>query len=110
MLSEPTWRTSLVRHLESDPPRFVNPQRVMPSEIWYKNRCVSENNTRTMTPLLSALNSEPQSVRIEHRLIGRDGFADAIQLRACRLVGIPRRRQAAEFQQTGHQQEPGLVR
>jgi len=35
MVSEPTWQTSLVRHLESDPCRFVNPQRVMPSEIWY---------------------------------------------------------------------------
>jgi len=35
MVSEPTWRTSLVRHLESDRRRFVNPQRVTPSETWY---------------------------------------------------------------------------
>src|ERR1017187_10060905 len=36
MVSEPTWRTSLVRHLESDRHRFRNPQRVTPSGIWYK--------------------------------------------------------------------------
>src|SRR5450830_1482530 len=35
MVSEPTWRTSLVRHLESDQRRFGNPQRVTPSGIWY---------------------------------------------------------------------------
>src|SRR5450755_824720 len=49
MLSEPTWRTSLVRHLESDPPRFVNPQRVMPSEIWYN----------TITPIVCTTKRSP---------------------------------------------------
>src|SRR5665811_333890 len=36
MVSEPTWRTSFVRHLESDRHRFGNPQRVTPSGIWHK--------------------------------------------------------------------------
>jgi hypothetical protein len=35
MVSEPTWRTSFVRHLESDLNRFGNPQRVTPLGIWY---------------------------------------------------------------------------
>src|SRR5450631_2631299 len=35
MVSEPTWRTPFVRHLESDRHRFGNPQRVTPSGIWY---------------------------------------------------------------------------
>src|SRR5674476_268324 len=37
MVSEPTWRTSFVRHLESDRYRFGNPQRVTPSGNWYKS-------------------------------------------------------------------------
>jgi hypothetical protein len=36
MVLEPTWRTSFVHHVESDPRRFGNPQRVTPSEIRYK--------------------------------------------------------------------------
>src|SRR5438876_6585573 len=30
------WRTSVVRHLESDSRRYGNPQRVTLSETWYK--------------------------------------------------------------------------
>ena len=50
----------------------------------------------------------PRSVRIEDRLIGADGLADGVQFRACWLVGVSRRRQTAELQQAGHQQEAGL--
>ena len=50
------------------------------------------------------------SVRIENFLIGGDGLADGVQLGACWLIGIFRRRQAAELQQAGHQQESSLVR
>ena len=48
-------------------------------------------------------------MRVEDRLIGGDSLADGVQFRACWLVGVFRRRQAAELQQAGHQQEASLV-
>jgi septum site-determining protein MinD len=57
----------LVRHLESDPPRFVNPQRVMPSEIWYKVMVVTSGKggvgkTTSTAALGAALARDGQNV------------------------------------------------
>ena len=73
-------------------PTFGKPRMISCAELFVKRIALHSRRRR------------PGSVRIEDRLIGSNSLANCIQLRASWLVWIFRRRQAAELQQTGHQQ------
>jgi hypothetical protein len=81
------------------------PRRVLGNHLSYicGSKHTIEQPTYDSRPYLSPSGiigavTMPGSVRIEDRLIGGDGLADGVQLRACWLVGIFRRRQAAKLQ------------